>query len=195
MLAYLFVIFTTINCWVEETKIWDVFFKVRHNNNCTTYVCVWAQFHPSLCDPMDYSPPGSSDNGIFQARILEQVAISYSRRSSLSRDWIWVFRVYYVSCIGRQILYHWAFWETHSLCWSASVNHSVMSNSLWPHGLYPGRLLPPWEDCSLGNSCLDCSLGNNPGVGSHSLLQGIFLTQGSNPGLLHCRQILNHLSH
>ena len=40
MLAYLFVIFTTINCWVEETKIWDVFFKVRHNNNCTTYVCV-----------------------------------------------------------------------------------------------------------------------------------------------------------
>ena len=34
-----------------------------------------------------------------------------------------------------------------------------------------------------------------PGVGSHSLLQGIFPTQESNPGLLHCRQILYHLSH
>ena len=44
----------------------------------------------------------------------------------------------------------------------------------------------------------DCpwnSLGQNTGVGSHSLLQGIFPTQGSNPGLLHGRQILYHLSH
>ena len=37
--------------------------------------------------------------------------------------------------------------------------------------------------------------GKNTGVGCHSLLQGIFLTQGSNLGLLHCRQILYHLSH
>ena len=39
------------------------------------------------------------------------------------------------------------------------------------------------------------SLGKNTEVGSHALLQGIFLTQGSNLGLLHCRQILYHLSH
>ena len=39
------------------------------------------------------------------------------------------------------------------------------------------------------------SLGKNTRVGCHSLLQGIFLTQGSIPGLLHCRQILYHLSH
>ena len=39
------------------------------------------------------------------------------------------------------------------------------------------------------------SPGKTPGVGSHSLLQGIFPTQGSNPGLLHCRQILCQLSH
>ena len=39
------------------------------------------------------------------------------------------------------------------------------------------------------------SPGKNTGVGSHSLLQGIFSTQGSNPGLLLCRQILYHLSH
>ena len=37
--------------------------------------------------------------------------------------------------------------------------------------------------------------GKNTGVGGHSLLQRIFLTQGSNPGLLHCRRILYHLSH
>ena len=54
-----------------------------------------------------------------------------------------------------------------------------MSNSLQPHGLYS-----PWN-----------SLGQNTGVGSLSLLQGIFPTQGSNPGLPHCRQIFYQLSH
>ena len=59
-----------------------------------------------------------------------------------------------------------------------------MSNSLWPRGLWPTRLLCPWD-----------SPGKNAGVGYHSLLQGFFLTQGSNLGLLHCRQILCHPSH
>ena len=40
----------------------------------------------TLCDPMDGSPPGSSVHGIFQARILEWVAMPFSRRSSLPRD-------------------------------------------------------------------------------------------------------------
>ena len=62
---------------------------------------------------------------------------------------------------------------------SESESCSVMSNSLWPHGLYN-----PWN-----------SPGQNTGVGSHSLLKGIFLTQGSNSGLPHCRWILYHLSH
>ena len=53
-----------------------------------------------------------------------------------------------------------------------------------PHGLQPIRFLCPWN-----------SPGKNTGVGSHSLLQDIFLTQGSDPGLLHCRQILYHWSH
>ena len=62
-----------------------------------------------------------------------------------------------------------------------------MSDSLWPHGLYrlyPARILCPWN-----------SPGKNTGVGCHFLLQGIFLTQGSNPGLLHSRQILYRLNH
>ena len=51
-------------------------------------------------------------------------------------------------------------------------------------GLHPARLLCPWD-----------SLGKNTGVGCHFLLQEIFPTQGLNPGLPHCRQMLYHLSH
>ena len=54
-----------------------------------------------------------------------------------------------------------------------------MSDSLWPHELYSPQNTP----------------GQNTGVGSLSLLQGIFPTQGSNPGLPHCRWILYQLSH
>ena len=46
-----------------------------------------VQSCPTLCNPMDCSLPGSSVHGIFQARILEWVAISFSRRSSQPRDW------------------------------------------------------------------------------------------------------------
>ena len=54
-----------------------------------------------------------------------------------------------------------------------------MSDCSWPHGLYSELNSP----------------GQNTGVGSHSLLQGIFPTQISNPGLLACRQILYQLSY
>ena len=58
-----------------------------------------AQVCPTLWDPMDCSPLGSSVRGISQARILQWVAISSSRGSSEPRDGN------QVSCIGRQILY------------------------------------------------------------------------------------------
>ena len=67
---------------------------------------------------------------------------------------------------------------------SESFTHSVMSNSLRPYGLQPTRLLYPWT-----------SPGNNTEVGCHSLLQRVFLTQGSNLGFQHYRQILYRLSH
>ena len=60
------------------------------------------QLYSPLCDPMDYSPPGSSVHGIFQARILEWVNMPSSTGSSWPKDWT------HISCIGRQILYHWA---------------------------------------------------------------------------------------
>jgi len=62
---------------------------------------------------------------------------------------------------------------------SENKSRSVVSDSLQPHRLYS-----PWN-----------SPGQNTGVGSLSLLQGIFPAQGSNPGLPHCRQILYQLSH
>ena len=63
---------------------------------------VVAESCPALCDPMDRIPPGSSVYGILQARILEWVAISFSRGCSGPRDRT------HVSCIGRQIPYCWA---------------------------------------------------------------------------------------
>ena len=60
-----------------------------------------------------------------------------------------------------------------------SESLSVVSDSLQPHGLYS-----PWN-----------SPGQNTGVGSLSFLKGTLPTQGSNPGLLHCRWILYQLSH
>ena len=67
---------------------------------------------------------------------------------------------------------------------SESVSRSVVSNSLLPHGLYPTKLLCPWN-----------SPGKKIGGGSHSLLQGIFPTWGLNLGLLDCRRILYHLEY
>ena len=71
---------------------------------------------------MDCSPPDSSLCGISQTRILEWVAVSFSRGSSWPRNWI------YVCGIGRQILYHWGTWEV----WHVAIcccRYSVQSLS------------------------------------------------------------------
>ena len=70
--------------------------------------CMHAQSCLTLCNPMGYSPPGTSIHGVFQARILEWVAIPFSRGSSQSRDQTHVSSIF---CIGKQILYHWAIQE------------------------------------------------------------------------------------
>ena len=56
-------------------------------------------------------------------------------------------------------------------------------------------LCDPWDCSPPGSSVHEDSLGKNTGLGCHALLQEIFPTQGSNSGLLHCRQILQRLSH
>ena len=88
-------------------------FLVKSFSQLSSFLkCAWVgvllrvlviQWCLTLCDPMDYSLPGSSVHGIFQARILEWVAMPSSRGSSQPRD-----RTHdsYVSRIGRQVLYH-----------------------------------------------------------------------------------------
>ena len=67
-----------------------------------TVLVLVAQSCPTLCDPMDCSPPGSSVHEIFQARILEWVAISFCRGFSQLRDRT------QVSCTAGRFFTHWA---------------------------------------------------------------------------------------
>ena len=83
------------------------------------YVCAAAkslQSCPTLCDPIDGSPPGSPVPGILQARTLEWVAISFSNAGKWKS-------------------------ESEKVKWS----RSVVSDPQWPHGLQPTRLLHPWD--------------------------------------------------
>ena len=86
------------------TSLFFLYHMASNRTPLHMHVCMLSCFsHAWLCHPMDCSPVGSSIHGIFQARILEWVALSFSRRSSQSRDWTWV------SCIvGRRF----TFWAT-----------------------------------------------------------------------------------
>ena len=181
------------------------------------------------------SLPGSSVCGVLQVRILEWVAMPFSRGSPHPQNWIqqsYIVGGFFPVWGTREALplnnivssaqqsgkdeYPYCFclqlgrvgfsdfkWlapkTTKLLSWSQHWIHltpeifnltdkvlrdqkescSVVYDSLWAQGLYS-----PWS-----------SPGQNTGGGSLSLLQGVFPTQGLNPGLLHCRQILYQLSH
>ena len=92
---------------------WNSFVQIREVKHQLAIQCVCvcvfvcAQSCPTLCTPMDHSPPGSSVHGISQERILEWVAISYSSGSSWLRDQTCISCV---SCIGRQVPYHCSIW-------------------------------------------------------------------------------------
>ena len=80
-----------------------------------------AQSCPTLCDPMDCSPPGSSVHGILQARVLEWVAISFSRGSSWLRDWT------QVSHIAGRRFNLWATREAECIMLNAGLDKSQAS--------------------------------------------------------------------
>ena len=119
---------------------------------------------------------------------LVRRSMPFSRGSSQPRDFI---HVSYVSCICRQVLYHLRhlgspFSVSRNIIKDFKMqgdkgceSHSVVPDPLRPHGLYS-----PWN-----SPC------QNTGVGSLSLLQGIFPTQESNQSVLHCRWILYQLSY
>ena len=78
-----------------------------------SWVCVLSCVQ-LFATPWTVAPPGYSVHGVFQARILEWVAVSSSRESSQPRDQTCIS---YISCIGRQILYHCATWKAISYPW------------------------------------------------------------------------------
>ena len=88
--------------------------EVYISNKSTKVKVLVAQLCPTLCDPMDCSPSDYSDHGIFQARILEWVAISFSRGSSRPRDQT------QVSCIVGRLFTVWATREAHMINGSPS---------------------------------------------------------------------------
>ena len=72
------------------------------------YLVLVAQSYPTLCDPIDNSPPGSSVHGISQARIREPVVISFSRGSCQPRDQT---SISCICCHWQAIVYHRATWN------------------------------------------------------------------------------------
>ena len=95
-------------CHMKPWSFWVSFlFKVSNSVTIHSPVCVCvymcAQSCLTLCDSMDCSLPWSTVHGVLQARILEWVALPFSRGTSWPRDWTCVS---YVSCIGRWVLYH-----------------------------------------------------------------------------------------
>ena len=129
---------------------------------------------PTLCDPIDGSPPGSPIPGIFQARTLEWIAISFfnawkwkvkvkslSRVQLLATRWTAAYKAPPSMGFSRQE--YWSglpfpspMHESEKWKWSSSV----VSDSVWPHGLQPTRLLCPWD--------FPCK---STGVGCHCLLR------------------------
>ena len=99
---------------------------------------------PTLCDPMDCSPPCSSVHGISQARILEWVAISYSSEYFRPRNRTWVSCI----CDGRQILYYSATWEAQCMymhiyvcvCVCGCISHTCVCMYVYTYN--PTSILP-----------------------------------------------------
>ena len=114
---------------------------------------------PTLCNPIDGSPPGSPVPGILQARTLEWVAISFSnvwkwkvKVKSLSRvrlfETPWTAAYQAPPPMGFSRQEHWRGLPFPSPMYASEKwkwSHSVVSDSVRPHGLQPTRLLRPWD--------------------------------------------------
>ena len=129
------------------------------------------------------SPHEKPRNSVFQTYFHSQIILVLGCAKSVTHVQFfaspWIVACQAPLSMGFHRQENWNELLLPSPCKSKSESCSVMFDSLWPHGLYNPRNSPR----------------QNTGVGSLSLLQWIFSTQGSNPGLLHCRRILYHLSH
>ena len=135
------------------------------------HACMRAKSSQScltLCNPKNCSLPGSSVHGIFQARILEWVAISFSRGSSWPKNRTWLSSLQADSLLSESL--------GNQMKVKVAQSYLTLCNSMayTVQGVSQARILE-WV--------------------AFSLLQKIFPTQQSNWGLLHCRQILHQLNY
>ena len=125
-------------CYADLHWWWELLRVLLFLGWARKHTCLFSltQLCPTLCDPINWSSPGSSVHGILQASILEWVAIFSSRGSSQPRDWT------HVSCVswtGRHILYHWVIWEDHE----QERHLHKWTFPLWKENLCPSlRVLP-----------------------------------------------------
>ena len=144
---------------------WGVAANTRRttlNGNMSTSVSV-AQSYLTVCNPMDCSPPGASVHGMLQARILQWVAIPFSRGSSQPRDWT------EVSCTAGEFFTVWATREalkeqeritkSGNMCLTGSCPASVSPNvwDLW------GRSKSVWQTAEVEAYFWTCLLLHPPG--------------------------------
>ena len=139
-----------------------------------THIGMCAQSCPTLCDPVDCSPPGSSVYGIIPTGTLEWVKALLPDSNILMDIWYKIQCVSYISYIMQKIC--------------VRFSRLVMCNSLQPHRLQPTRLPCPWISQARTLKCVAIPF-------SRGRFSRRVLTQGLNLSLLHCRQVLYHLSH
>ena len=105
--------------------LWICFWMNKTEERLSNVCAKSLQSYPTLCNPMDCSPPDFSVHGILQARILEWVSMSSSRVSSWPRDWI---GVSYVSYIVTWVLYQYCHLRRQKKSWDRVI--ILVENSL-----------------------------------------------------------------
>ena len=107
----------------------------------------------TLCNPTDFSRPGSSVHGILQARVLEWVAIPFSRGSFQPRDWTWV------PCIAGGFLNVWTTRETHG-CLCVLSHTQTHSYSILPWECEQSYTTHKWTDVDVSSRTLFTKTGH-----------------------------------
>ena len=152
----------------------------------------------TLFNPMDCSLPGSSIYRIFQARILEWVAVSFSRRSSQPKDWTWVSRIVgrcFTIWATREVIVCGCFHEKHWAGWSTSWNQDCWEKyqqpqiCRWhhPYGRERRRIKEPLDENERGEweSCLKTQHSENEehGIWSHHFMANRWGNNGNSDTL------------
>jgi len=147
----------TINCYRVTLNFCLVSQSEKQESPPFETVRSVAQLCLTLCDPMGCSMPGSSVHVILQVRILEQVAISYSRGSFWSKDGTRISCFSCTSCTGRWILSYSATWEAAKDKWVTLEMIAVkFSTILYNANLFIAKLYPlsTFKKCFLFPSLL-----------------------------------------